>query len=136
MSARARKPNVGIISEINMTPLIDVSLVLVVILLVATPLAFQSSLLLSTAAARPREAATAAAPDRVEVTVLSEESVRVGSTVVPRPELARALGPAIEHSASRLVVVRCADGVTHGTFVGVLDQAHALGAVRIAVVGR
>ena len=32
------------INEINMTPLIDVSLVLVVMLLLATPLAFESSI--------------------------------------------------------------------------------------------
>jgi biopolymer transport protein ExbD len=31
--------------------------------------------------------------------------------------------------------VQCADGVAHGDFVGVLDEARQLGAKRIAVVG-
>ena len=44
------------IHEPNMTPLIDVMLVLVVILLVATPMAFQSSIGVSRAGASGHEA--------------------------------------------------------------------------------
>jgi biopolymer transport protein ExbD len=33
------------------------------------------------------------------------------------------------------VVVRCDDAVTHGEFVDVLDEARALGAARLAIVG-
>lgn len=40
---RNRESSEGPLAEINTTPLIDVSLVLVVILLLATPLAFESS---------------------------------------------------------------------------------------------
>ena len=58
-----------------MTPLIDVSLVLVVILMVATPLAFQSSIALRTAARSGRQAAVAARPERVEVNVLADGRV-------------------------------------------------------------
>ena len=45
-------------SDVNMTPLIDVSLVLVVILLLATPLAFESSFGVRKATSRktPRKA--------------------------------------------------------------------------------
>jgi biopolymer transport protein ExbD len=38
-------------------------------------------------------------------------------------------------SASRTVVVRCEDAVPHGDFVSVLDEARALGATHVAVVG-
>jgi biopolymer transport protein ExbD len=41
----------------------------------------------------------------------------------------------LDASATRTVIVRCAEGVTHGSFVGVLDETRALGATRIAVVG-
>ena len=44
------------IYETNLTPLIDVSLVLVVILLVATPLAFQSSFVVNSATQSARSA--------------------------------------------------------------------------------
>jgi biopolymer transport protein ExbD len=119
-----------------MTPLIDVSLVLVVILMVATPLALQSSIAFSTAGASGRAAAKAERTERIELEVLSNESVRVNAAVVARADLSRTLAPLLAHSATRLVVVRCADGVSHGAFVGVLDDARMLGAARIAVVGR
>jgi len=135
MRGRQRRSIGELIHEVNMTPLIDVSLVLVVILLVATPLAFQSSIALSTAASGSRAAAKAASPDRVEIEVISEGTVRVDHDVVPRQDLDRTLRPKLDQSASHLVVVRCADGVSHGTFVNVIDRARALGAFRIAVVG-
>jgi biopolymer transport protein TolR len=124
------------IYDVNMTPLIDVSLVLVVILMVATPLALQSSLALRTAAASGRQAARSARAERVEMAVLADGRVRVNREVVMREYLAAALGPALRESASRLVVVRCEDGVPLGRFVSVLDEAKSLGAGRIAVVGR
>jgi biopolymer transport protein ExbD len=45
------------------------------------------------------------------------------------------LRPLLDRSASRMVVVRCADGVPHGSFVGILDEAKRCGASDIAVVG-
>jgi biopolymer transport protein ExbD len=119
----------------NMTPLIDVSLVLVVILMVATPLAFQSSISVQTAAPAGQSAPVPTRAERIELEVMADGGVRVNQFVVPRAALAQTLKPLLDESASRTVVVRCADGVSHGAFVGVLDEARALGAARIAVVG-
>ena len=118
-----------------MTPLIDVSLVLVVILMVATPMAFQSSIRVSTAATAGRKAQEVTRTDRVEITVLPNGELRVNRTVIPRASLQSTLGPLLAASTTRLVVVRCEDGVTHGDFVGVIDEAKSLGASQIAVMG-
>jgi biopolymer transport protein ExbD len=136
MSARKSSSTEEGIHDVNMTPLIDVSLVLVVILMVATPLAFQSSIALRTAAASGRNAAERAPAERVELGVLADGRVRVNRAVVPREALAGVLGPALRESATRLVVVDCEDGVPLGRFVGVIDEARGLGAARIAVIGR
>ena len=124
------------IYDINMTPLIDVSLVLVVILLVATPMAFQSSIGLNNVAASGRTAPQTARAERVEVAILSEDSVRVNRSVVSRDRLDAMLLPLIAETATRQVVVRCADAVPHGTFVSVIDDAKRCGASQIAVIGR
>ena len=124
------------IFEINMTPLIDVSLVLVVILMVATPLALQSSIALRTAGANARPAAKGPAPPRIDIAVLDEQSVRVNREVVARADLPVLLAQIVHDRQAPLVVVRCADGVKHGTFVSVLDDVRAQGATNIAVVGR
>jgi biopolymer transport protein ExbD len=124
------------IYEPNMTPLIDVSLVLVVILMVATPMAFQSSIAVNAAASSGRAAAQRARTQRTELVVRADGSVLVNQTVVPRDGMAPVLRPLIESSATRMVVVRCEPRVTHGAFVSVADEAKALGAAQIAVVGR
>ena len=122
------------IYEPNMTPLIDVSLVLVVILMVATPLAFQSGIAVRAAAASGRASARAA-DVRIEVAVAADGSVSVNRVHVPRTELAARLRPLLAGGGACTVVLRCDDAVPHGAFVSVLDEARALGAAHVAVVG-
>ena len=131
---RRRHGNDGIY-EPNMTPLIDVSLVLVVILMVATPLAFQSGIGVQAASRSGRTAETQAKAERIEVGVRADGMVSVNRAVVPIDSLASALQPLIAASPTGLVVLSCEDGVPHGRFVTVLDEARQLGATRIAVVG-
>src|SRR5262249_21461834 len=122
------------IYEVNLTPLIDVSLVLVVILLVATPLALQSSIALQKPAAA---AATAAPPPDKQIVIeaQAEDRILVNGEVVPRDALRSRLQPLVAGFTGP-VVVRCAPEVTHGTFVYMLDEAKQSGAASIAVVGR
>ena len=133
MRRTPRKSEDGIY-EPNMTPLIDVSLVLVVILMVATPLALQSSIAVSRASSNGAKAQ----PERtewVEVTIVSADRVRVNREEVARGALASVLGVRLKESATRRVLVRCDATVPHGAFVSVLDDAKEAGASGIAVVG-
>lgn len=123
-------------SEINMTPLIDVSLVLVVMLLLLTPLAFESSIAVRKAAASARKSETRKKEERVELKIISEDSVMVNRSMVSRAELESALGPLLRDRAERRVTIDCGDGVPHGAFVDVLDRAKLCGAGEIAVLGR
>jgi biopolymer transport protein ExbD len=123
------------IFEPNMTPLIDVSLVLVVILMIATPLAFQSSIAVQRAAQEGRRAAIIADTERIEITILTPETVVVNRNQIPRSGLTQQLRPLLDASGTKVVVIRCENGVSHGAFVGVLDEAKACGASQIAVIG-
>jgi biopolymer transport protein ExbD len=123
------------IHEPNMTPVIDVSLVLVVILLVSTPMAFQSSITVQRAAKAGQAAKFTAKSERVEIEVLSPEVVAVNQNQVPRQSLSAVLKPLLDASATKLVVVRCGENVSHGSFVSVLDDAKSCGASQIAVMG-
>jgi biopolymer transport protein ExbD len=118
-----------------MTPLIDVSLVLVVTLMVATPMAFQSSIAVQRGAKSGQKADVMAKSERIEIQIVTADSVTVNRALVPRDKIEATLRPLLDRSATRTVVVRCADGVPHGAFVGVLDAAKRCGAGEIAVVG-
>ena len=132
---RNRKDD-GTMNDVNMTPLIDVSLVLVVILLLATPLAFESAFGLRQASASARAAADDREVTRVEVEILDEDAVRVNRQVVAVADLGPTLRPLLGTGTPPQVTVTCRDAVTHGTFVEVLDVTKANGAENIAVVGR
>jgi biopolymer transport protein ExbD len=121
------------IFEVNLTPLIDVSLVLVVILMVAMPMLLQSGIAVRNAGGRG-ETSAAARTERVEITIVSADSVRVNRTLVARRNLRGALAPILAASQNRLVVLECDDRVPHGTFVAVLDEAKGCGAEQIAVM--
>jgi len=121
------------IFEPNMTPLIDVSLVLVVILMVATPLAFQSAIAVKSAASGARAAAAKTDADRVEVSVAADGALAVDRDPVSRETLESAIASRLGASRSRMVVVRCAPAVAHGLMVNVLDDARTAGAAEIAL---
>ena len=118
----------------NLTPLIDVCLVLVVILLVATPMALQSGIAVSRAASSGKTGAQVRA-SRIEIRIVDDQNLIVNRAPVPRASLGAVLRPMLAASQTRDVVVRCADTVSHGAFVSVLDEAKVDGAGRIAVVG-
>ena len=122
--------------EIDVTPLIDVSLVLVVILLLAAPLAFESSIGVRSGEAHGRAAASTTEVSTTEITLLSETEVRVNRQTVPLADLAMTLRPLLSTDGGGHVLMDTRDGVTHGTFVAVLDEAKRCGAVDIAVAGR
>ena len=133
MSRRSRFRRPEEINEPNMVPLIDVSLVLVVILLLATPLAFESSFGVRRGTPLTQPAVIEEVPDRVELAITGENRVEVNGRVVAVDQLAGALRPLFGAGSSREVAVSCAGQVSHGAFVRVLDIARLNGAATIAV---
>lgn len=123
----------GPLAEVNMTPLIDVSLVLVVILLLATPLAFESNFGVHRTATAATDAGESAVTAPISLDILSNSQVALNNTVVAVQNLPQALAPVLAISSNRNVAVSCADQVSHGTFVQVLDIAKLSGAMGVAV---
>ena len=123
-------------SPVNLTPLIDVSLVLVVILLLATPLAFESSIAVKRSRTTGQQAQSEGNDLRIELHLLDENRVRVNRDEIAVADLGAKLGPMIAESPTVPVILRCEESVSHGTFVVVLDETKAAGANRIAVMGR
>jgi biopolymer transport protein ExbD len=136
MAHKRRNGKLECLHEINVTPIIDVSLTLVVILLLLTPLVFESSIAVRKAMASARAAAKDEKQERVELGIVSEDSVTVNRRLVARADLSGVLAPLLEEKAEKRVVIECADRVSHGAFVNVLDQAKLCGASEIAVQGR
>jgi len=124
----------GVLADVNLTPLIDVSLVLVIILLLATPLAFESRFALDRTQTSTEENSESGLIPEVSLEILSEAEVKVNEKVFSVEALPDAIGSALDASSQKIVAISCADDVSHGTFVQVMDIAKLSGAMGIAVV--
>ena len=133
MWTRDYKPSGDTHNEVNMTPLIDVSLVLVVILLLATPLAFESSIGVRQAAASGKQATEESKKERVEIDILSDDVIVINREQISIDMLESTLTPLLVTSSDHQVVITCNDEVSHGRFVNVLDRTKQCGARKIAV---
>ncbi len=124
-----------IISKVNVTPIIDVALVLVIILLVTAPMLSVADLPVQLPAAHTREAED---ERNVSVTIASTGEMAVDDHhVAPdqlRPQLAAVL--AKPGNGGVLVVVRADRGTPFRTVRRALDDARAAGASHLAIATR
>ena len=104
--------------EINVTPFIDVILVLLIIFMVAAPLStVDLPVDLPSSTATPQKK-----PDKpTYVSIKPDLSVAVGETIVKRGDLVSSLDAAMGSSAERLVFVRADRQVPYGDLMDVLE---------------
>ena len=133
MRTRVHRPE--LITKVNVTPIIDVALVLVIILLVTAPMMSVSDLPVNLPQARTREAED---QRNVCITISSTGALAVDERTVGaeglRPALARKL--AEPGNGEVLVVVRADTQVPFATIRHALADAHAAGAKRLAIATR
>ncbi|WP_401734930.1 TonB system transport protein ExbD [Stenotrophomonas muris] len=118
--------------EINVTPFIDVMLVLLIIFMVAAPLAT-----VSVPVQLPASSANAAPPEQapVYVTVQADLSLRVGEQAVARDGLAAALQVATHSDTAQRIFLRADTHVPYGELMATLDALRAAGYLKVALVG-
>jgi biopolymer transport protein ExbD len=118
--------------EINVTPFIDVMLVLLIIFMVAAPLAtvdIAVNLPASTAERQPR-------PDKpLYVTVKPDLSVSIGEETIARETIGAALDRATETNRETRVFLRADKVVTYGDLMEVMNLLRSAGYLKVALVG-
>ncbi|WP_026781780.1 TonB system transport protein ExbD [Pleomorphomonas koreensis] len=118
--------------EINVTPFIDVMLVLLIIFMVAAPLATVDvpvDLPGSTAAASPR-------PDKpLYVTVGGDLSISVGEDKVAREALGSRLDAATGGDKAERIFLRADRTVAYGDLAATMNLLRAAGYLKVALVG-
>jgi len=123
--------------EINVVPLADISLVLLIILMLITPLVMQS--MIQVAASRR---AVAAAPDQKKtekplfVEIRNDGFFLNKNRMESADQLQRTLAGELSRKEDRTVILTAGPGVTHGTVVTALDRAKQAGAEKLSLVKR
>ena len=118
--------------DINVTPFIDVMLVLLIIFMVAAPIATVDlgvDLPASTVEPRPR-------PDKpLFVTVKQDLSVAVGEDVIARDALSSTLDAASKGNKDERIYLRADKAVSYGDLMEVMNILRNAGYLKIALVG-
>jgi biopolymer transport protein ExbD len=133
---RSRVPGYQVmITKINVTPIIDVALVLVIILLVTAPMLSVADLPVDLPQARSRDSED---ERNVSITLSTTGVVAIDEDIVSRADLRAALSARLakDGNADALVVVRADTGTPYSVVRELLEDARAAGAMRIAIATR
>jgi biopolymer transport protein TolR len=133
--ARRAIPDSAIITKVNVTPIIDVALVLVIILLVTAPLLSVADLPVDLPQAHTREAED---QRNISITVSADGQLALDTERITADGLRARLAQRLAEPGNRdvLVVLRADSGLTYGQVRQLLSQARAAGARRLAVATR
>jgi biopolymer transport protein ExbD len=123
------RPASGTNSDINVTPLVDVVLVLLIIFMVVTPL-LEKDIPVRTPASEKVEEVVDVPQDQIVVYVNKDGALRINSEQVAAPEFVGKLKVALAPKADidRIVFIVADDACNYGKFVHVLDGAREAGA--------
>jgi TonB system transport protein ExbD (group 1) len=120
------------VHEINVTPFIDVMLVLLIIFMVAAPLTTVSvpvDLPVSTATPPPQPA------EPVYITLQSDMSLSVGDQKVPRADFAQAVDRAAKGDKTTRILLRADHTVDYGHLMAMMNLLRDAGYLKVALVG-
>jgi biopolymer transport protein ExbD len=120
------------VHEINVTPFIDVMLVLLIIFMVAAPLAtVDLGVDLPASAVEPQPR-----PDKpVFVTVKPDLSVAIGEDVIARETLTATLDSVTKGQKDERIFLRADKAVSYGDLMEVMNLLRNAGYLKIALVG-
>lgn len=119
----------GIVAEINITPLTDIFLVLLIIFMITSSAMVESGPKVDL----PEAGVTSSETKGIVVTVDQQDGIFVNGTQTPREQLAAGLRQAVEASDVKRVVLQGDKGVQLGDVVYILDEARAAGASEVAI---
>jgi biopolymer transport protein ExbD len=121
------------INKINLTSLVDVSLTLVIIFMVAAPFVMQTGIKVTSSKMGAAEGKVAQS-ENVNIYLSADGKIKVNGQPVSWEQLAAALRVAIPKSKDRMVILLASPKNHVKQIVDILDCARQEGAVKLAIL--
>ena len=122
----------GDMAEINVTPLVDVMLVLLIIFMITAPMLTQGlDVSLPEAEGKSFELASS---DPAKITVLANGAVYVDGTAAGSDDLELTLGPMLRTRDVKRALLEADAGVPYGRVVAVLDVMNRAGVQQLGMI--
>ena len=122
------------LSEVNVIPLADLSLVLLIILMVLSPMIMQSMIKVQSTKATAVKSLAQKPPEPPLILALNPDGVTLNTVKVTDLELAAKLSEALNNRQDKTVLLTADPAVLHGRFVQILDLVKQQGAEKIALL--
>ena len=122
----------GVKSDINVTPLVDVMLVLLIIMMLVAPMLQQG-----VQVTLPKATNTTDKPEQSGQTVLAiskNKDFYLNARPVPEQDLARRVSELLENKIEKVVVIRADEEVEYGAVMAAMDQLRQAGIEDIGLI--
>jgi biopolymer transport protein TolR len=124
------RPGGGTLSEINITPFVDVVLVLLVIFLITAPMMLRGI----DVKVPKTETKNVGPEERLMLTVTKEKAIYLDGQPITLARLERALDGLRQRNTKAAVFLRADEGVAYGVVVKVMDAVKKAGIERLGMV--
>ncbi len=126
-------PEENIVAEINITPLTDIFLVLLIIFMISSSAMMEGGLTVKLPTAKNAPSTNSTGGKPIFVTIAKDGSLSVNDKRTGMNDLQETIRRAVEVSAEKTVVIRGDEGVFLGRAVQIMDAARNAGALKIAI---
>lgn len=121
----------AMLSEINVTPFVDVMLVLLIVFMVSAPLMQQG---IQVDLPKTKSPALSEQEKPIVLVVGKGGSVQIAGNNIPSGQLTEKLKAIFEKREKREIFIQADKGIPYGTVATVMSQAQAAGIIRIGLV--
>jgi biopolymer transport protein ExbD len=125
-------PRGGVKADINVTPLVDVMLVLLIIMMLVAPMLQQG-----VALKLPTAANTTDKPEVQGQTVVAigrDKTMYLNSKAIPENDLARKVNEYLENQKDKVVIIRADEEVEYSAVMAAMDQLRQAGVEDIGLI--
>lgn len=126
-----KKRYTGALSDINVTPLVDVTLVLLIVFMIAAPVVLQG---LETDLPRTEVGDAQLSSEQLVVTLTGQRALFINNDPVSRVDFVQAMQERLAAAADRYVYLRADKNLLYGEVVAILELIKKSGVANVAIV--